>query len=152
MTTNQEHEITPSAGPDFSPLERATGLLVTDPRTVRTNVGDFGSKFPIVTLAIESRQDEGEAPAGRVSYTGVIDRATRDTSRSPFDRRSATISHAGQEATVPLLPGEPMVPDTEKIVSEMSPEEVERVVKLANGVLDVLDVQNSTQSNQSALA
>ncbi len=129
-------------------LASVTRLLVEHPLTKRedgTNPKNWGSKFPWTVLSLTSEDYDYRAGTGyRVSYSGVIDRATRDA----MDRDPAVRITAGSdEAFVPVAERLPMIVDTERL-RRMSPNALELAAKLANEILLSLEARpaNSTHS------
>lgn len=116
-------------------LASVTRLLVEHPRTQRADGNspkNWGSKFPFTVLSLTSEDYDRNTGTGyRVSYSGVIDRATRDAmDRDPVVR----IAAGKNEALVPVAERLPMIVDTERL-RLMSPNALELAARLANEVL-----------------
>jgi hypothetical protein len=137
IKTSEETTDKSTLTPNMDGVKFVTRLLVDDPRTIRRNTHFFGTKFPRVVLTLSTPgYDEKKGDGSRVSYTGEIDRATKDAFEpDPF----VTFESGSESVNVPVVPCLPMVADGTRIAN-MLPHQQELAVSLASKILVGLGV------------
>ena len=123
--------------PNMDEVKLVTRLLVDDPRTVRRNTHFLGTKFPRVVLTLSTLgYDKNLGYGSHVSYTGEIDRATKDA----FELDPHVTIESGDESVdVPVIPRLPMVADGTRIAN-MLPHQQALATRLASKILDEIGV------------